>query len=63
MDKVNCQDCKFLNVYVTGADEYPPHTGISYCAKDHWDCGDPDDNTGIECKDFEKKPESEDSNG
>lgn len=40
-EKVTCEDCKHLNGYVTGDDEYPQRTYVCWCSKGHWENGDP----------------------
>ena len=57
-NKVCCANCRFLQSYTTGIDEYPQCTGLMICAMGNWDNGNPEDdyeNCRTDCKDFEEK--------
>lgn len=51
-----CIDCKFMKVYHTGFDEYPPCVALAYCSEWHWENGPQESEEylkEIECIDFE----------
>jgi hypothetical protein len=51
-----CDSCKFNKKYISGIDEYPPYTKLSYCSKGHWHTDDNREETVNyfkNCKDYE----------